>query len=87
MTETIMTISFYMFLSACLGFVIGWVCGEQVARRQNAEEMVEDLHQRLEEARSESLTPERQLKEIRGVLNDVHKHILVVSKGLRKPTP
>lgn len=29
---------------------------------------------------------ERQLREIQGTLNDSHKHILAISKGLKIPT-
>ena len=67
-----------MLLSACLGFIVGWVCAEQVTRRVNAEVQVEDLLERLEQARAR----ERQLKEIHTVLNDAYLHILAVSKSL-----
>jgi hypothetical protein len=87
MSDTCMTVLFGMFMALCLGFMVGWVCGEEVYRRRNAEAMVEDLSERLEQASSEAPTQHRQLKEMRGVLNDVHKHILAVSKALRKPAP
>lgn len=55
-----MAVLFYMFLSLCLGFVIGWVFGEQVARRRNAEELVEDLRRQLEL----TCSSEQQLKQM-----------------------
>ncbi len=36
-------------------------------------------------AGSTNTAQERQLKKIRSVVNDIHKHILAVSKGLQKP--
>jgi hypothetical protein len=78
MSETTASALFYMFLSACLGFVIGWLCGEQVAHRVNAKAQLEDLFERLEQASTQA----QQLKEIRAMVNDAHKQILAVSKGL-----
>jgi hypothetical protein len=69
---------FFIFLSVCLGFIVGWVCAEQVTRRVNAEAQVEDLFERLEQASIQ----ERQLKEINTVLKEAHQHILAVSKSL-----
>jgi hypothetical protein len=72
----------FMLMAVAVGFIIGWVCGEQLAHRVNAEAMVEELRQRLEQASSQ--TPQdRQLREMRSILNDAHKHILAVSKGLK----
>jgi hypothetical protein len=85
MTEDMTVILLWMLIVGSLGFMIGWVCGEQVSRRQSAEAMVEDLSERLEHACSEPPAQNRQLKEMRSVLNDVHKQILAVSKALKKP--
>ena len=74
-----MYVLLYMLLAGALGFMIGGVYGEQVARRENAAAQVEDLFERLEKASIQV----RQLSEIRTVLNDAHKHILAVSKGLK----
>jgi hypothetical protein len=82
MNDTIVSILFYMSITAVLGFMIGWLCGEQVAHRKNAEAIVQDLRERLERASSD--TPQdRQLHQMRRVLNDAHKQILAVSKGLK----
>jgi len=66
-------------LAAGVGLTLGWVCS-QITRRKDAEAMVADAS-----AGSTNKAQERQLKKIRSVLNDAHKHILAVSKGLQKP--
>ena len=66
-------------LAAGVGLTLGWVCS-QATRRKDAEAMVADPT-----AGSTNKAQERQLKKIRSVLNDAHKHILAVSKGLQKP--
>ena len=82
MSDTIVSILFYISIAATLGFLIGWLGGEQVARRACAEAMVRELRERLEGATSKT-SQDPQLTEMRHVLNDAHKHILAVSKGLK----
>jgi hypothetical protein len=65
--------------------MVRWTCGEQVCRRQHAEERVDELTEQLDLVRSASPVSDRQFKELRGVLNDAHKHIVAVSKALQKP--
>ena len=74
-----------VLLSVGLGLMLGWICGDEVRRRKNAEAKAEDLHLHPEQAASQAPTPERQLREIRKVLNDTHKQITAVSKALKKP--
>ena len=71
-----------MLMAVALGFMIGWVCGEQVAYGVSAEAMVQELRERLEQASSDT-SQHRQLREMRSILNDAHKHILAVSKDLK----
>ena len=81
MTEDTAYILLWMLIAVSLGFIIGWAFGEELGRRRCAEEKVESLRDQL---RHVSLpTENRQLKEMRSVLNDAHKHILAVSKGLQ----
>ena len=68
-----------MLIMAAFGFMIGWALGDEVRRRKNAEERVDELRDQLKH----SAVP-AQLREIRSVINDAHKHILAVSKGLEK---
>jgi len=79
--DTAVTIA-WMLIFIALGLMIGMALGDEVRRRKNAEEQVEDLRDQLK--RVPVPLQERQLKEIRSVLNDAHKHILAVSKGLEK---
>jgi len=44
----------------------------------------DELRQRLEQAAAETNSVERALKEQRGVINDIHRRLLAVSKGLEK---
>ena len=73
MKETIV-----VMLSAALGVKAGRLLGEEICRRKNAEAKAEDL-------RLHAPTSEHHLREMRKVLNDAHKHIVAVSKALRKP--
>jgi hypothetical protein len=79
MTEDMAFFPLWMLLLASFGFAIGWALGDEVRRRKNAEERVEDLREQLKHS---AITA--QLREIRSVNNDAHKHILAVSKGLQK---
>ena len=72
----------WILLAAAFGLIIGWAFGELVSQRDCAEEKVEDLRAQLKHAAVPN--QERQLREMRSVLNDAHKHILAVSKGLEK---
>ena len=85
MTENTVSILMFMLLAAAFAFMIGRVCGEQVCRRKNAEERVAELSDKLEHACPGTPAQQRQLKELRGVLNDAHKHIVAVSKALKIP--
>jgi hypothetical protein len=74
----------YMLLVAAFAYIIGWVSGELVSRCKNAEEKVAELSVQLEHSGS-GTQQQRQFKELRSVLNDVHKHIVAVSKALKIP--
>jgi len=82
MREDMAFFPLWMLLFAGFGFVIGWALGDEVRRRKNAEERVEDLRDQLKHSAISA-----QLREIRSVINDAHKHILAVSKGLEKLVP
>ncbi len=71
-----------MLLSAAFGFMIGDALGQNFARRKHLEEANEELRDELEKARAGEEPLHRELKRQRGVLNDIHKRVLAVSKGL-----
>jgi hypothetical protein len=85
MKENTICILTYMLLVAAFAFMIGWVCGQQIRRRKNAEQQLAELSNNLPRACSGTKAQQRQFKELRSVLNDVHKHIVAVSKALKIP--
>jgi hypothetical protein len=72
-------------LSLGLGLVAGYVYGDEVRRRKNAETYAEDAMKLLEKLSFTRPPAEQQLKKIAIVLNDAHKQISTVSKALVKP--
>src|SRR5262249_23596254 len=82
-TESTGYILLWILIFTVFGCMIGWVSGQMLERSHCAEERVEELRQQLNHASLPN--EERQLREIRSILNDVHKHIRAVSKGLEKP--
>jgi hypothetical protein len=82
MKENTVWILTYMLLVAAFAYVIGWVSGELVCRCKTAEEKLSELSQQREHSCS-GTEQQRQLKELRSVLNDVHKHIVAVSKAVK----
>jgi hypothetical protein len=47
MTENMAFFPLWILLFASFGFAIGWALGDEVRRRKNAEERVEDLRDQL----------------------------------------
>jgi uncharacterized membrane protein YccC len=85
MTENEALIPLWLLLMVSFGFMIGWALGDEVRRRKNAEDQVDDLRERLASACRALPAQDHQLKEMRGVLNDAHRLIHAVSKSLEKP--
>ena len=63
----------WMLFSAAFGFLIGDAFGDSVRHRKCLEQANDDLRERLDEARAEGEPVHRQLKQQRGILNDIHK--------------
>ena len=84
MTENTAYILLWILLAAAFAFMFGWTCGEQVARCKNAEEKVAELYDQLEHSCS-GTQQQRQFKELRSVLHDLHKRVVAVSKALKIP--
>ncbi len=66
----------WMLISATLG--------QNFGRRKCLEEINDDLREELETARASEAPVRGELKRQRGLLNDIHKHVRAVSKGLEK---
>jgi hypothetical protein len=73
----------YMLLVAAFAYMIGWVSGELVCRCKNAEEKVAELYDQLENTCPG--TQAGQFKQLRSVLNDVHKHSSPSQKPSKSP--
>jgi len=84
MTENTAYILMWMLLAAAFAFMIGWTCGEQVCRCKNAEKKLAELSEQREHSCS-GTQQQRQFKELRSVLHDLHKRVVAVSKALKIP--
>ena len=82
--ESAAVLPLWMLLSAAFGFLIGDAFGDSTRHRKCLQEANDELRERLEEATPDARPIQRALKEQRGVINDIHKHLLAVSKGLEK---
>jgi len=76
-------IPIWMVLSAGLGFLIGELCGDYNRHRKCLQRENDELRDRLEAAPN-GRPIQRALKEQRGVINDIHRRLMAVSKGLEK---
>ena len=77
----------WMMLFAAFGFIIGDAFGDSVRHRKCLEQANEDLRNELERARAREEPLQRELKRQRGVINDIHKRVLAVTKGLQQRLP
>jgi len=77
-------IPIWMLLSAAFGFIIGDAFGDSTRHRKCLEQVNDDLRDQLEEARALEEPLHRELKRQRGVINDIHKQMMTVTKGLQK---
>ena len=77
----------WMLLSAAFGFMAGEAFGDSTRHRKCLEQINDDLRDRLDEARAGGEPIHRQLKQQRGILNDIHKQVTAVTKGQIKPAP
>jgi hypothetical protein len=72
----------WMLIVAAFAFMTGWDLGDETRRRRCAEEKIEELRDQLQQAQAPN--QQRQLQQMRRVLNDAHRLIHSVSKGLGK---
>jgi hypothetical protein len=76
-------VSMWMLLSACFGFLVGEMCGDYNRHRKCLQRENDELRDRLDAA-PDGKPIQRALKEQRGVINDIHRRLVAVSKGLEK---
>ncbi|HKF46672.1 MAG TPA: hypothetical protein VKB38_04890 [Terracidiphilus sp.] len=77
-------VSMWMLLAVCLGFLFGEPCRDYNRRRKCLERENDELRDRLEAAAADTKPIQRALKEQLGVINDIHRRLLAVSKGLEE---
>lgn len=82
--ESAAVLPMWMLLSAAFGFIIGDALGDNFRHRKCLEQSNEDLRDELEKARIDREPLHRELKQQRGIINDIHKQVTAVTKDLQK---
>ncbi len=82
--ESAAALSLWMLLSAAFGFMVGDALGQNFGRRKCLEEANENLREELEKVRAGEAPMRGELKRQRGLLHDIHKRVVAVSKSLEK---
>jgi hypothetical protein len=83
--ESAAVLPLWMLLSAAFGFMIGEALGGQARVRRYLEQANEDLRDQLQQAQPSAPNLQRELGQQRRILNDLHKRIIAVTKGVQKP--
>jgi hypothetical protein len=82
--ESAAVLPMWMLLSAAFGFLIGEAFGDGRRHRKCLEQANEDLRDELAKVRACEYPLHRELKQQRGVINDIHKQVTAVTKALQK---
>jgi len=77
-------IPIWMLLSAAFGFLIGEAFGDSRRHRKCLEQANEDLREQLQNNPSNTTNLRSALDQQRRVINDIHKRVIAVTKGLEK---
>ena len=71
----------WMLLSAAFGFLIGDAFGDSTRHRKCLQQINDGLRDQVDKAEEKV---QRELKQQRAVINDIHKRMTAVTKGLQK---
>jgi hypothetical protein len=82
--ESAAILPLWMLLSAAFGFLIGDAFGDAHRHRKCLQQSNEDLREELEKANTYKEPVHLAIKQQRGVINDIHKYVLAVTKALQK---
>ena len=85
--ESAAVLPMWMLLSAAVGFMIGEAFGDSTRHRKCLEQNNEDLRDRLEKTGAHEEPLLQEIKQQRGLLDDIHHYLLPVPKGSEKLTP
>jgi uncharacterized protein (DUF3084 family) len=78
------SVLFGTLLTGGVGLLAGWAIGDLIRRYRHGVEQLDALRRQLPQPYTAVLFQQRQLREIRGELNDIHKMVRAVTKGLGK---
>jgi methylthioribose-1-phosphate isomerase len=84
--ESAAVLPIWMLISAAFGFMVGEALGGQARVRKYLEQANDDLREQLQAVRPGPSNLQQELAQQRHVINDIHKRIAAVTKGLQKPT-
>jgi methylthioribose-1-phosphate isomerase len=84
--ESAAVLPIWMLISAAFGFMLGEALGGQARVRKYLEQANDDLREQLQAVRPSAPDLQHELRQQRRVINDIHKRIAAVTKGLQKPT-
>jgi len=79
--EAVASIPFWMLMSAALAFMMGEAVGDSRRHRKCLEEANDALRDQLEKTKANEEPLHRAIKQQRGVINDIHKHVVAVTKA------
>lgn len=82
--ESAAVLPLWMLISAAFGFMVGEAVGGQARVRKYLEQANDDLREQLQAARPNTSNLQQELHQQRRVMNDIHKRIAAVTKGLQK---
>jgi len=82
--ESAAVLPIWMLFSAAFGFLIGDAFGDSVRHRKCLEQANDDLRERLDEARARGEPVDRQLRQQRGILNDIHKRVVALAETVER---
>jgi hypothetical protein len=83
--ESAAVLPLWMLMSATFGFMIGEALGGQARVRKYLEQANEDLREQLQQVQPDTPDLQRELGQQRKVINDIHKRLVAVTKGVQKP--
>ena len=84
--ESAAVLPLWTLVSATFGFMIGEVLGGQARVRKYLEKAKDDLRDQIQNAQPDTLDLQREIGRQRRVINDIHRQIAAVTKGVQKPT-
>ena len=84
--ESAAVLPIWMLISAAFGFMLGEALGGQARVRKYLEQANDELREQLQAVRTSAPDLQQELRQQRRVINDIHKRIAAVTKGLQKPT-